>query len=675
MQNTNGFRVDIQGLRGIAVLLVVLYHLDVHWLSGGYIGVDIFFVISGYLITGHLIESLDSGRFRFLDFYARRVRRIIPASLFVLLVTTVISCLLMPPLLLPKILKESIATALYIPNIFYAYQQTDYLAETTVSPLLHYWSLGVEEQFYFIWPLLLFVCWRYRAAKKNYLFVILSSVIMLSFLANLYLTTTSQSWAFFLVFTRAWELGAGGLLAFAIKNNLFSLRNTAPGVAALSGWLGVALLGYCATFYNENTVFPGSAAALPVAGAMLVLFAGAASGSASLLNKLLVNRPLQYLGMISYSLYLWHWPVIIFVQEVWPDFSGIYFVAVLFIVSCVLADMTYRWIEGPFRHAGSRFYFAATPALVASMAGSVFIVALAGAYGYQIKSWQLHSDQIAQEYQPRANPEFTDFVPRNLSPDLRNASKSIAVVYNDGCHDDLFSLEARGCKYGDTSASKTYVLFGDSHAAQWFPALEKYSAEHGIRLITFTKSACPAIDTAILLQGVEYLSCHAWRKKAVEKINQLKPDVVILSNYQGSRERVVANDPLREWGDGLERMFGLLPHSAQIIVIGDTPSFGRTPALCLSKNLLDTDQCEQPKGRVLDADLADVEKRVAIKNKKHYITMNDYLCSEKNCGPIIDNVLVYRDQHHITIELSEKLAGALGAAIESKLYPPLARHH
>lgn len=675
MQNTNGFRVDIQGLRGIAVLLVVLYHLDVHWLSGGYIGVDIFFVISGYLITGHLIESLDSRRFSFLDFYARRVRRIIPASLFVLFITTVLSCLLMPPLLLPKILKESIATALYIPNIFYAYQQTDYLAETTLSPLLHYWSLGVEEQFYFIWPLLLFACWRYWGNKKNYLFLIMSVVILLSFLANLYLTTTSQSWAFFLVFTRAWELGAGGLLAFALKKNLFSIRDSGARIAALSGWMGVALLGYCAVFYNENTVFPGIAAALPVAGAMLMLFAGATSGSSSLLNKLMVNRPLQYLGMISYSLYLWHWPVIIFTEEIWPDFSGAYFVVVLFVVSCILADMTYRWIEGPFRHSSSRFYFPAKPALAASMAGSVLIVALAGAYGYQIKSWPLYSEQLAQEYRPRANPEFTDFVPKNLLPDLRNASDSVAVVYNDGCHDDLFTMEARGCKYGDTNASKTYVLFGDSHAAQWFPALEKYSAERGIRLITFTKSACPAIDAPILLQGVEYISCYEWRKKAVEKINQLKPDVVILSNYQGSKERIVANDPLREWGEGLERMFGFLPESAQIIVIGDTPSFERTPALCLSKNLLDTDQCEQPKSRILDSDLANVEERMTIKNKKHYITMNDYLCSEKNCGPIIDNVLVYRDQHHITIELSEKLSGVLGAAINSKLYPPLAQHH
>lgn len=675
MQNTNGFRVDIQGLRGIAVLLVVLYHLDVHWLSGGYIGVDIFFVISGYLITGHLIESLDSGRFSFLDFYARRVRRIIPASLFVLFITTVISCLLMPPLLLPKILKESIATALYIPNIFYAHQHTDYLAETTLSPLLHYWSLGVEEQFYFIWPLLLFACWRYRGDKKNYLFLIMSGVILLSFLANLYLTTASQSWAFFLVFTRAWELGAGGLLAFALKKNLFSIRDSSSRIAALSGWMGVALLGYCAVVYNENTVFPGSAAALPVAGAMLMLFAGATSGSSSLLNKLMVNRPLQYLGMISYSLYLWHWPVIIFTEEVWPDFSGVYFVAVLFVVSCVLADMTYRWIEGPFRHSSSRFYFPAKPALAVSMAGSVFIVALAGVYGYQIKSWPLYSEQIAREYQPRANPEFTDFVPKNLLPDLRNASDSVAVVYSDGCHDDLFTVEARGCKYGDTNASKTYVLFGDSHAAQWFPALEKYSAEHGIRLITFTKSACPGIDAPILLQGVEYISCHEWRKKAVEKINQIKPDVVILSNFQGSKERIVASDPLREWGEGLERMFDVLPESAQIIVIGDTPSFARTPALCLSKNLLDADQCGQPKARTLDSGLANVEEQVAIKNKKHYITMNDYLCSEKNCGPIIDNVLVYRDQHHITIELSEKLSGALGTAIENKLYPPLAQHH
>lgn len=671
MQRADNFRVDIQGLRGIAVLLVVLYHLDLHWLAGGYIGVDIFFVISGYLITGHLIETLNSNRFGFIDFYARRVRRIIPASLFVLSCTAIIACLFLPPLLIPKILKESIATALYLPNVFYAHQQTDYLAETSLSPLLHYWSLGVEEQFYFMWPLLMFFCWRLFSHKKNYVLAILVAVITASFVGNLYLTQANQSWAFFLVFTRAWELGAGGLLAFLLKEKIHVAVNAR--LAVISGWYGLVILSYCALMYNEYTVFPGVAAALPVFGALLMLFAGAFNRSDSWMNQLLGNRLLQYLGMVSYSLYLWHWPIIIFAKEFFPDFGGVYALVVLFALSLLLADLTYRLIEQPFRYNTSRFYFTAKPAIVASLAGSVFIVLAAGAYNFHVKSQALHAGQLAAEYKPQQNPEFTAYVPQNLAPDLRNVSRSVPEIYNDNCHDDLFSALASGCEYGNRDAKKTYVLFGDSHAAQWFPALERYSSEQGIRLVTFTKSACPAIDVKISQQGVESASCREWRKKALMKINQLNPEAIIIANYYGSK--VLADDPFNEWGDGLKRVFSFLPKDARVIIISDTPNFARTPAICLSQNLLSANKCALPRNMALDTRLAALEEKIAQDNQKYFIDMNNYLCTATECGPIIGNLMVYRDQHHITIELSEKLSNALGDAIKSKLYPPLAHHH
>lgn len=670
MQYSNGFRVDIQGLRGLAVLLVVLYHLDVQWLAGGYIGVDIFFVISGYLITGHLMDSLDKGRFNFLDFYARRVRRIIPASLFVLLCTTLIACAVMPPLLLPKILKESIATALYLPNIYYAHQQTDYLAETTLSPLLHYWSLGVEEQFYFMWPLLLFMCWHFWGDRKNRIICFLLLAILISFAANLYLTQTSQSWAFFLVFTRAWELGLGGLLAIGLKQ--FPFLSRGKSVKEVAGWIGVAVLTFCALVYNKYTLFPGFAALLPVTGALLIIFSGGSREKKSLLNKLIANPLLQYLGLVSYSLYLWHWPVIIIVGEIWPEFSGLPAIVLLFGVSLLLADLTYRLIEEPFRHG--RFYLPEKRALAASIGGSLFIVLVSGGYGYQIKSVPLYTEKLAGEYQPKINPDFTDYVPKNLTPDLRNASKSISKMYGDGCHDDITTEEARGCIYGDPQGNRTFVLLGDSHAAQWFPALEKYSRKNKIRLVTFTKSSCPALDVPILNEGVEYTSCYEWRHKALEKINQLAPHTIILSNYQGAEERVVAEDKEKEWGNGLRRTFGLLPKKSRIVVIADTPHFERTPAICLSSYLSDADYCEQMKEDVLDTELAKLEKKIATSHQHDYVDLNDYLCSREKCGAIIGNILVYRDKHHITVEFSEKLAEVLGAAVERR-NPALAKRN
>lgn len=669
----NSFRLDIQGLRGVAVLLVVLYHLDLPMLAGGYIGVDVFFVISGYLITGHLIESLDSGRFTFADFYARRIRRILPASLFVLSCTMAMSCWLMPPLLIPKILKESIATALYFPNVYYAHQQTDYLAETSLSPLLHYWSLGVEEQFYFIWPLLLFICWGLLGNKKHLITALLIILLVASLIGNVYLTHASQPWAFFLVFTRAWELGTGGLLAFLLKQQHSFFNNQSALIATATGWGGAVVLGCCAILYNEHTAFPGVAALLPVLGATLMLFAGAISGASTSLNKILAYKPLQYFGAISYSLYLWHWPVIILAKEMWPDFFGIDAMFILFMVSVFLAGLTYRCVEQPFRDNSSRVYLPAVPALVASAVGAISISLAAAVYGYQVKSMKLHTGQMAVEYEPQANPVFTDYVPKNLVPDLRNVSKSVSAIYNDGCHDDTRSEAAIGCTFGDVNASRIFVLFGDSHAAQWFPALEKYSSAQGIRLITFTKSACPAIDVKLLRQGVEYSSCHGWRKKVIEKINRLNPEVVIVSNFHQAKTQIIAEDTLGEWGNGLKRLFASMPATVKTVVINDTPGFARTPALCLSKNLHSAHTCVQPKGQLLDFELAALEEKITRESNGYYVDMNNYLCTPKDCGPIIGNLLVYRDRHHITADFSQKLSNALGNAIKNKLRSRLAK--
>ncbi len=672
MQGQNNFRLDIQGLRGIAVLLVVLYHLDVPWLTGGYIGVDIFFVISGYLITGHLVEALNSNRFSFIEFYFRRVRRIIPASLFVLFCTMLVSCLLLPPLLIPKVMKETIATVLYLPNIFYAYQQTDYLAETAPSPLLHYWSLGVEEQFYFIWPLLLFFCWRLLRHQKKYLTGFLIILLCLSFIGCIYLTQSSQPWAFFLVFTRAWELVFGGLLAFWLIEKKYTGHNPLAPFAPIIGWSGVLLVGSCAILYNKYTHFPGVAAALPVVGAALILLAGSIGKNTAYLNKVMGIQPLQYMGLISYSLYLWHWPVIVFAQEIWPEFTGIHAIASLFIVSVLMADLTYRCIEQPFRNASGKFYLPTKPALISCSTASIFLVLIAGGYGWQVKSRPLFSDQLAQEYVPDTSPEFTGYVPRNLAPALRQVTHSVPPIYNDGCHDDLFTEVAAGCVFGDTNARKTYVLYGDSHAAQWFPALQKYSEKSGVKLVSFTKSSCPATDIEVMWRGSEYTTCVNWRKKVLEKINLLNPDVVIVSSYYGARASLDVADASKEWMQGLERMFTYFPEKTQVIIIGDTPSFARTPALCLSKNLSDTDKCAEPKEQVVDLMFASMEEKTVRDHRKHYIDMNHYLCTDSTCGPIVGNVLIYRDRHHITVEFSEKLSEALGDAIDSKLIPPVA---
>ena len=664
MQASKKFRVDIHGLRGIAVLLVVLYHLKLWVIPGGYIGVDIFFVISGYLITSHLRDALNSNRFNFSDFYAKRIRRIIPASIFVLVCTIVLSCVLLPPLILPQVLKESIATALYVPNVYHALQQTDYLADTSVSPFLHYWSLGVEEQFYLLWPLILFLLLKVLKLNKNILIPVILIILLASFLGNYFLTKHSQSWSFFLIFTRAWELIAGGLLALFTTGRNFHPKAQSKIVGFVCGWSGIVLLGYCAVIYNEATEFPGAAAALPVLGAILVIFAGTVS-NATAFNKILAKRLLQYLGTISYSLYLWHWPVIIFAEELFPDLNTTTSLILLFAVSVCLADITYRFVEQPFRFKAPNV--PAKSVLTYSLSASMMITVIIGGYGYQLKSQPLYIDKTSQTLAPTTHPDFTGFVPSNLTPALRQAKNSFPGIYGDGCHDDFFTTNARGCSYGETQSNKTYVLFGDSHAAQWFPALEKYTQEHNIHLITFTKSACPSLDLRILLRGSEYLNCAEWYKKVITKINAINPDLIILSNYQEGQNSVIAADKKQEWKNGLQRTINHFPGKTNVIVIGDTPSFERAPAICLSENISAAEKCSFPRETLLDSGLAEVEKEVAIDNRKHYIDMNNYLCSSTTCGPIIGNILVYRDQHHLTTTFSKQLSDMLGNAIEAKL--------
>ncbi len=257
------FRTDIQGLRAIAVLAVVLYHAGVPFLAGGYVGVDIFFVISGFLITSHLLSEMRyDGRVRFASFYAKRARRILPASFVVLSFSVVAALIWYPPLLMREVWMGAVATAFYLPNMLFAVQGTNYLAESTPSLFQHYWSLGIEEQFYLVWPLLLsLLYWRIRRPKT--LFAILLGTFAAAFALCIHLTFRSQPWAFFSLPTRAWELGVGGLVAFLLTYRPRVLTST---IAATLGWVGLIGLIASAALFNSATRFPGYWAAVPVLG-------------------------------------------------------------------------------------------------------------------------------------------------------------------------------------------------------------------------------------------------------------------------------------------------------------------------------------------------------------------------------------------------------------------------
>ena len=308
-----GFRKDIEGLRAVAILAVVLYHAHVGAVPGGYVGVDVFFVISGYLITDHLWREVRERRaLSFSGFYGRRIRRLLPASFLVLAVTAIASAVILPPLTARSVLKDGLACALYVGNYRFAFVSTNYLtASAPPSPFQQYWSLGVEEQFYLIWPAVLLcasMAWRRRPSRTSAV-AVLGVIAVSSCAFSVWLTNANQPWAFFSLPTRAWELAVGGLVALCAPE-LGRLRGR-----PLVGWIGLGLVAWAVFTYTSTTAFPGTAALVPVLGAAAIIAAGCGDRPAHGPVQILRTSPMQVVGRVSYSWYLWHWPFLILVPD------------------------------------------------------------------------------------------------------------------------------------------------------------------------------------------------------------------------------------------------------------------------------------------------------------------------------------------------------------------------
>ena len=656
------FRTDIQGLRAIAVLLVVVYHAGLP-LHGGYIGVDVFFVISGFLITNHLLsEVYAGGRMRFARFYARRVRRILPASFVVLVATIVASLVLMPPALLGSVMRGAMATALYVPNLLFAWEGTDYLAETAPSPFQHYWSLGVEEQFYLLWPLALVLAWRFVRGSRRALAIVVAVLVVLSFVAGLALTYRSQPWAFFSLPTRAWELGAGALVAIGGPQLAHVIR---PTVAAVGGWLGLAALAAGALLFDETTAFPGTAALVPVLGTAALIFFGQV-GSRWAPTALLSVRPAQFIGAISYSLYLVHWPLLVL-----PTYlSGravelpLWQSVLLGLAGVPLAWLLYRFVENPVRTSTFLSTRRSWVSLALAAVASVLTIVLAIGVTIYSETRPTSSDRTAAgSGELTTPPVFTDYVPKNLTPSIAAASDDNPAIYADGCHLDAPTVAVQDCVFGDLDADAAVVLFGDSHAAQLFPALERAATDEGFALHVFTKSSCPSARVTILDDGVPYTGCDRWREDVVERIAEIAPEVVVMSNFAEYPDQGAGGIPDAVWSTGLEDTIAALPETTRAVIVGDTPSFSQTPAVCLSANIESAGRCSEPREEAAHLDRAALERRVAESTDSTFVDLTDLLCDATTCGTIIGADLVYRDAHHLTATFSRLLAPTIWSAI------------
>jgi peptidoglycan/LPS O-acetylase OafA/YrhL len=709
-----GFRPDLQGLRAVAVLLVLLYHARIPGFGGGYVGVDVFFVLSGFLITGLIVREMEAtGRLDLPGFYARRARRLLPAAGLVLAVTMVASVLVLPPLRVPDVAGDVIASALYASNIRFALQATDYLGSTLPpSPVLHYWSLGVEEQFYLFWPALLTLAAgaAFRIGRPalglRRLAVVLAVVFVASLGMSLWLTSASPAWAFFSLPTRAWELALGALLAMPIAARLVPGRAT-----PLAGWAGLAMILAAGVVFDETTPFPGTAALLPTVGSALVIAAGlrttarapGALGDRLAPWRVLALRPLPFIGLISYSLYLWHWPILILPEAAAGEPLRAPARIALVGVAILLAVVTQRWVEDPLRH-GRFVGLDSRRSLALAGALSVGIVLTSASLAFSTVSTQVDGpvlggdiDDVPLPPDPTAGSSSSGTtgelspsgsgpdptvpavlqlpsagpVPADLVPPIAEARHDLPVIYSDGCHADVTATRPGECVYGDTDSSTTVVLFGDSHAAQWFPALERLARTNGWRLVSLTKSACTTADVTVWNSIVErgYTECDEWREASLDRIESEQPALVVVSNSRGYQVMVdgtpvPAESALDVWDAATKRTLERLrPLSADLVVIGDTPRSTADPPVCLSDHVDDATACALPYAKAVNPSWTAGEAAVAAALGVTFVDPTAWVCRTDPCPAVLGRLLVFRDQHHLTATYARALAERLGGRL------------
>ncbi|TFB61011.1 acyltransferase family protein [Cryobacterium sp. Sr3] len=659
-----GFRADIQGLRAIAVLLVVLYHAKLPGLTGGYVGVDVFFVISGFLITAHLLATLaDHGKISLIDFYARRLRRLLPASMTVIALTTVAARLWVPPLSLPPIFKDAAATSLYIPNFLFAQNDVDYLSGPNPSVFQHYWSLGVEEQFYLAWPLLMAIAFiLFRRSSRAILCTLLVTLVV-SLGLCVWITARAQPWAFFMVPTRAWEFAAGGVVAYLVSSTRIQLSTRLSGILS---WSGIVGLFAAALAFDEATLFPGFAAALPVGAAVLIILGGALKNQARWTGQAVLSvRPLVFIGTISYSLYLVHWPLLVIPQIITSERHTLPLWASLALVtlSVPVAWLLDRLVENP--ASNWRLASIARPRATLWVAAAL-TVAFTSAALFALtnaRTLPLYLLSKAPQAVVSTHPVGTNYVPSNMVPSIRKASADNPAIYGSGCHLPVVQTDPQGCTTGDFGAPVSVALFGDSHAAHWFPALDVLAEQGKIVLTAHTKSSCPSFELPAYLLVAPYPECAQWREGVVSRLESDPPAVVVLSNFLDGDLGGLGHRDLAALSTAVEQTVRRLSVESTVVVLADTPNFEISPSACLSAHLADADACSRRFSDARSLAIASVVETATKRGGGELVDLTRYLCNNHSCPVVIGDTLVYRDSSHLTASFSSLMSDVLGDKI------------
>ena len=664
-KNTVEFRPDIEGLRGIAILLVLLFHAGLPWTPGGFVGVDVFFVISGFLITGKLWrESQQPGGLNITRFYAWRIRRLLPAALVAVALIALVGLLLAAPLDRSELAADGAASALSLANMRFIGSVDYFAATSSPSPFLHFWSLSVEEQFYLVWPaLIVLLTWRGGGSRR--LIAALLIGVIASFALSMWLTDASPARAFYLLPTRVWQLGVGGLLA------LIGVMGTSRRAGAVA-WAGLAAVAAAGVALTAEMPYPGLAALLPTAGAVALLYGGAAPGGPM---RLLAAAPLRFLGKISYSLYLWHWPLLVLpIMFLERALTGVEIVASV-AAAIGVSWLSWRFVEQPFRYGDRSRRATSWSAIRIGVAGilsvALFTQGLAAALPSSAVAVQpTPGPSGSPAPNPSGSPVASDgpiTLPADLTPSLTSARDDEERLRSDGCLAFERVTTPPDCEYGVKGSAITIALVGDSHASHWFPAIEAVALERGWRLLTFVKVSC-SFTTLVqrnLALKREYRECTTFNEATVARLNQINPALTIIVNRRTFR-------PITEGitsalaGAALGEMVARLPGATAILV--DTPDPGRDVPACLSKHPDDVRACLFTQDDADNREIGIAERVAAKVSGALLIDLTGEICAAWPCSPIDQSVLIYRDEDHMTETFSRSLAAPLGVEI-AKLLP------
>jgi peptidoglycan/LPS O-acetylase OafA/YrhL len=636
------YRPELQGLRALAVVLVIVYHVWSNRVSGG---VDVFFVISGFLVTGQLVRAAGRGRIDFRPMWGRMIKRLFPAAMTVLLVTAAACVVLLPQTRWLQTIREIGASALYLENWSLAIDSVDYYAQNDTSSVVqHFWSLSIQGQFYLVWPLLVaLVAVVARLAGKSLkrtLFVVLLGIFAASLSYSVWLTRIDQPFAYFDSLTRIWEFALGGLVMLGLHALVLTRRQR-----LVLGWAGVLALPVCGLVTHVGSQFPGYLALWPTLCAAAVIVAGATESRWGA-DRLLSLRPVAYIGDLSYALYLWHWPVLV-LYLVTRDRTEVGLRGGLMIVavSVVLAVLTHHLVENPVRESqiGVKNRWGAYRLGVATMAAVLLAVT----------AWQLVSVQKAESYaiavddpdHPGAQAHTAGFEywgaeNPELMPPLVSLPNDWARRDGETCKSSSHNEELRICTAPTQDPpTRKVVLVGDSHAGQWLAALQPIAQRHNWELTVMSRGGCAFSTESEFVPGDQ--SCLRWTNAATAEILDLHPDAVFTMATMDVRPGLTEKTPK----GFTERWRELDQAGIPVLAVRDNPRFDYSPPECATTHGPNAPQCGTPRSELL-APQPPYRRIPGIPGNVSFLDFSDYFCTPEVCGPVVGNVLVYMDFNH-----------------------------